>query len=181
MTSSSAPQAQNRPASVMSIDDQRGREIGDFALEQAEAGIDVGGEGVEEGVDDADIVHRASPLDGVAGAAAPGRLWRQRPRRPAEEAAAVLRPRPRRSADLRHPGDRARCNGAARRERSSGCGVTMATTGSRTTGARGVGSIARERRDEYGDQSDDRGCAQDVRPSQHRRASVAVNMVTLPG
>ena len=53
-------------------DDQRGREIADLALDQAEAGIDVGGEGVEEGVDDADVVHRASPLEGVAGAAAPG-------------------------------------------------------------------------------------------------------------
>ena len=39
-------------------------EIADLALDQAEAGIDVGGEGVEEGVDDADVVHRASPVDG---------------------------------------------------------------------------------------------------------------------
>jgi hypothetical protein len=50
-------------------------EIADLALDQTEAGIDVGGEGVEEGVKDADIVHLASPAEGVAGAAAPDGHW----------------------------------------------------------------------------------------------------------
>ena len=72
------------------VDDDQGRgQEGDLALEQAEAGIDVGGEGVEEGVDDADIVHgRASPL--TAGAGAAGVVTG--PRRLTEEATAVLLP-----------------------------------------------------------------------------------------
>jgi hypothetical protein len=56
------------------IDDDEGRaQIGDLTLEKAEAGIDVGGESIEEGVDDADIVHGAPPPDARgAGAAASG-------------------------------------------------------------------------------------------------------------
>jgi hypothetical protein len=41
--------------------DQRRGKVADLAFDQAEAGIDVGCEGVEEGVDDADVVHGALP------------------------------------------------------------------------------------------------------------------------
>ena len=58
MMSSSAPHAQNSAASVMSIDDQRGGDESDLAAEQAEAGIDVAGEDLEETIDDAGAAHR---------------------------------------------------------------------------------------------------------------------------
>ena len=41
--------------------DQRRGKVADLAFDQAEAGIDVGREGVEERIDDADVVHGAAP------------------------------------------------------------------------------------------------------------------------
>ena len=55
--SSSAPQAQNSAASVMSMTISVGREERDLAAKQAEAGIDVAGEDLEETVDDAGATH----------------------------------------------------------------------------------------------------------------------------
>src|SRR3546814_6756269 len=52
-------------------DDQGGGEEGDLATEQPEPAVDVAVEGVEEAVDDADVVH-------VSG---PARMRKRRPRR----------------------------------------------------------------------------------------------------
>ena len=57
MMSSSAPQP--RTGRQRDVDgDQRGGEECDFAAEQAEAGIDVAGEDLEELIDDAGAAHR---------------------------------------------------------------------------------------------------------------------------
>ena len=56
--SSSGPHDQNRAASVMSIAASVVATIADFAAEQAEAGIDVAGEGFQKLVDDAGASHR---------------------------------------------------------------------------------------------------------------------------
>ena len=56
--------------------DQRGGEKADFAAEQAEAGIDVAGEDLEEMIDDAGAAHRrASPRSGCTDSRTAVRFW----------------------------------------------------------------------------------------------------------
>ena len=57
--------AQKRPASVMSMAMSMEASERDIAAEQAEAGIDVLGEDVQEMVDDADIVHQRASSPGL--------------------------------------------------------------------------------------------------------------------
>src|SRR3546814_4498543 len=63
-------------------DDQGGGEEGDLATEQPEPAVDVAVEGVEEAVDDADVVH-------VSG---PARMRKRRPRRRTWQAFASRKP-----------------------------------------------------------------------------------------
>ena len=61
MTSSSDASAQNRPASVISITTRVDGEERDLAAEQSKAGIDVGGEDLQEAIDDARAPHVQCP------------------------------------------------------------------------------------------------------------------------
>ena len=65
--SSSAPHAQNSAASVMSMTISVVARKRDLAAEQAEAGIDVAGEDLEETIDDAGAAHRSSPRQAAVG------------------------------------------------------------------------------------------------------------------